>query len=207
MTRASNTDDRRAQIVDALITVMAKHGYDGASIGDIARKAGLAPGLVHYHFDNKLEILLEAVRKLAAEHDRALDAALIDVADPRRALATFVDVHLGLGAHANPTALACWVLIIGESLREKRVRAEVDLVLARLTMRINDILMRGITAKVFNCDADAAAAGILATIQGYFTLAATSRALIPVGTAASTTLTMIEGLVGARLGARERKAR
>jgi TetR/AcrR family transcriptional regulator, transcriptional repressor of bet genes len=207
MTRASNTDDRRAQIVDALIAVMAKHGYDGASIGDIARKAGLAPGLVHYHFDNKLEILLEAVRKIAAEHDRALDAALADINDPRRALATFIDVHLGLGAHANPTALACWVLIIGESLREKRVRAEVELVLARLTMRINDILMRGITTKVFDCDVDAAAAGILATIQGYFTLAASSRALIPPGTAASTTLQMVEGLVGARLGHRERKAR
>ena len=65
MSRASNTDDRRAQIVDALIAVMAKHGYDGASIADIARKAGLAPGLVHYHFDSKLEISIEAVRKIA----------------------------------------------------------------------------------------------------------------------------------------------
>lgn len=207
MTRASNTDDRRAQIVDALITVMAKHGYDGASIGAIARKAGLAPGLVHYHFDNKLEILLAAVRKIAAEHNGALDSALAGIDDPRRALATFVDVHLGLGAHANATALACWVLIIGESLREKRVRHEVELVLARLTTRINDILARGITANIFDCDLDAAAAGILAAIQGYFTLAATSRALIPPGTAATTTLQMIEGLVGSRLTPRESKPR
>lgn len=197
MTRASNTEDRRAQIVDALIAVMAKHGYDGASIADIARKAGLAPGLVHYHFDSKLEILLEAIRKIAAEHEAALDAALAGETDPRRALTTLIDVHLGLGAHANPTALACWVLIIGEALRDKKVRAEVELVLARLVTRITEILHEGVTAKVFDCDVDAAAAAILATIQGYFALAATSRALIPPGTAAASTKKMVEGLVSA----------
>lgn len=195
MTRASNTEDRRAQIVDALIAVMAKHGYDGASIADIARKAGLASGLVHYHFDSKLEILLEAVRKIATEHEAALDAALADITDPRRALMTLIDVHLGLGAHANPTALACWVLVIGESLREKRVRAEVELVLARLVTRISEILHEGVTANLFDCDVDAAAAAIVATIQGYFALAATARALIPPGTAASSTKKMVEGLV------------
>jgi TetR/AcrR family transcriptional repressor of bet genes len=210
MSRASNTEDRRAQIVDALIAVMAKHGYDGASIADIARKAGLAPGLVHYHFDSKLEILIEAVRKIAAEHEAALDTALADIVDPRRALTTLIDVHLGLGAHANPTALACWVLVIGESLRDKRVRAEVELVLARLVTRISEILHEGVTANVFDCDVDAAAAAIIATIQGYFALAATSRALIPPGSAAASTMKMVEGLVGAKLtdgATRERSPR
>src|SRR5439155_13134094 len=116
---------RRAQIVDALVAVMAKHGYDGASIADVAGHAGLAPGLVHYHFKNKLEILVEAVRAIAASHGAVLDRALAERSDPAGQLVAFIDVHLGIGAHANPQVLACWVLICAEALRERRVRGEV----------------------------------------------------------------------------------
>lgn len=198
MSRASNTDSRRAQIVEALVDVMAKQGYDGASIADIAKRAGLAPGLVHYHFKNKLEILVEAVRALAAAHVRALDAALA-AADPDDAaarLVAFIDVHLGLGAHADPDALACWVLVSAEALRERRVRTEVEAALADLTRRVVEIIERGHANGQFKCsDAKAAAAALVATIQGYFTVAATARELIPSGSAAPCALRMAEGLV------------
>jgi hypothetical protein len=77
-------------------------------------------------------------------------------------------------------------------------RAEI--VHARLVTRISEILHEGVAANVFDSDVDAAAAAIIATIQGYFALAATARALIPPGSAASATTKMVEGLVGAKLG-------
>ena len=212
MPRPSNTSDRRAQIIDALIAVMATQGYDGASIGDIARHAGLAPGLVHYHFSSKLEILVEAVRTIAARHEAALDARSaggsvreragdsVRERDPVRELVAFIDVHLGLGAHAAPDLLACWVLVVAEALREKRVRTEVERVLASLRARVVDILERGNAAKVFACaDVPAAAAALIAIVQGYFAVAATARDVIPSGSAARSTIRMMEGLVGARL--------
>jgi TetR/AcrR family transcriptional repressor of bet genes len=212
MSRASNTDSRRAQIVQGLVDVMAKQGYDGASIADIARRAGLAPGLVHYHFKNKLEILVEAVRALAAAHARALDAALAAVErdDPAAQLVAFIDVHLGLGAHADPDALACWVLVSAEALRERRVRVEVEAALAELTRRVGAIVERGQASGQFQCsDAGAVAAALVATIQGYFTVAATARELIPSGSAAPCALRMAEGLVRPRrpLESRRRPAR
>jgi len=198
MSRATNTDARRAQIVDALVDVMAKRGYDGASVADIAKHAGLAPGLVHYHFKNKLEILIEAVRALATSHAEALDAAVAakPADDAAGQLVAFIEVHLGLGAHADPEALACWVLMIAEALRERRVRTEVELVLADLAKRLAAIIRRGHASGQFVCvDADAAAAALVATIQGYFTVAATARELIPSGSAARCALQMAEGLV------------
>ena len=56
MSRPSNTEARRGQIVDAMVQVLAREGYEGASVQAVARVAGLAPGLVHYHFRRKLEI-------------------------------------------------------------------------------------------------------------------------------------------------------
>ena len=73
MARPSNTDERRLQIMGALVKVMARRGYDGASVADIARAARLTPGLVHYHFKNKQEILLAALRDLVARRDASLE--------------------------------------------------------------------------------------------------------------------------------------
>ncbi len=198
MPRPSNTTERRRQIVDALLAVMATRGYDGASIADIARRAKLAPGLVHYHFKNKLEILLAAIRMLADRHAAMLDRALASVSDPTAQIAAIMDVHLGLGAQADPEALACWVLIGAEALRERRVRAEYERVLAAMAARIAGVIERGIAAKQFVAiDPAAGAAALVATIQGYYAVAAAARAVIPAGSAASCAMRMAEGLLHA----------
>ena len=56
MARPSNTEERRQQIVEGLLRVMAERGYERASIAEIAKAAGLSPGLVHYHFTEKQEL-------------------------------------------------------------------------------------------------------------------------------------------------------
>jgi TetR/AcrR family transcriptional regulator, transcriptional repressor of bet genes len=199
MSRLPNTETRRAQIVDALASAMAKHGYDGASVADIARRARLAPGLVHYHFKHKLEILIELVRTLEAAHMAALDTALAATDDPGDQLVSFLDVHLGLGAHADARALACWVLATSEALRDKRVRVEIERVLRALTDRARAIIDRGVAGGVFACeDPAAAAAALVALIQGYFTVAASARDLIPSGSAAASALRMATGLLRPR---------
>src|SRR3954469_22131911 len=110
MPRPSNTELRQEQITQALVKVMARRGYDGASIGDIAKAARLTPGLVHYHFKSKQEILLEALGGLGTRHLARLDDRLVAVGgDPAAEVEAFIDLHLGLGADADPEALACWV--------------------------------------------------------------------------------------------------
>jgi TetR/AcrR family transcriptional repressor of bet genes len=195
--RAAPNEPRRAQIARAFLRVMAKRGYDGASIGEIALRAKLAPGLVHYHFKNKLEILLAATRSLVAEHAALLDRELARAgADPLAQLAAFLDVHLGVGRHANPDALACWVQLGAEALRQRQVRRELDAALVAVTDRLVAIVRRGHACGALRCaDPLAAAAAILAVIQGYFALATSARALIPSGSAAACATRMTEGLL------------
>jgi TetR/AcrR family transcriptional repressor of bet genes len=197
MARPSNTEERQAQITGALMKVMAKRGYDGASIADIAKAARLTPGLVHYHFKNKQQILLAALRDLIARHDADLEARLREAgSDPVAEVAAFIDFHLGLGADANPEALACWILLSGEALRERKVRIEFEKALETTAARIADAIRRGVEQRVFTCDSiEAAATALVAAIQGYFVLAATARSVIPTGSAAASTKRMAEGLL------------
>jgi TetR/AcrR family transcriptional regulator, transcriptional repressor of bet genes len=177
--------------------VMARRGYDGASIADVAKAARLTPGLVHYHFKNKQEILLAALRALVSRHDVKLEERLARAGgDPIAEVAAFIDFHLGLGADADPDALACWILLSGEALREPKVRVQFAKALEATAMRLSDVVRRGAEQRLFECDTiDAAASALVAAIQGYFVLAATARAVIPKGSAAWSTRQMAEGLL------------
>lgn len=197
MARPSNTEERRAQIIAALIKVMAKHGYDGASVVDIAKAARLTPGLVHYHFKNKQEILLAALGALIARHDANLEARLAAVGDdPLVEVAAFIDFHLGLGSDADPEALACWILLGGEALRDSKIRVQFEKALEGIAARIAKVIRAGVARKAFACGSiDAAASAIVAVIQGYFVLATTAHAVIPKGSAAASAKRMAEGLL------------
>ncbi len=56
----------RQAIVEAAYGVLAEHGVRATSIKEIARAAGVAPGLIHYYFTNK-EALLAAVLQEASD--------------------------------------------------------------------------------------------------------------------------------------------
>lgn len=198
MARPSNTAERRTQIARALLNVMAKTGYEGASIADVAKVAKIAPGLVHYHFKNKLEILLTATDELARDYEERLDRHLSAAGgDPECELRAFVDAHLHTGSEASPEALACWIDISGESLREPRIKKAFARVMAGAVGRLRDILERGAALELFACEEpEVAAAAIVAAIQGYFVLGATAREVIPRGSAARATMAMCKGLLG-----------
>ena len=197
MGRPSNTEERRSQIANGLMKVMAKRGYDGASIADVAAAARLTPGLVHYHFKDKREILLAALGDLVGRHDARLAQALERAGgDPLKEVNGFIDFHLGLGADADPQALACWILLSGEALREPKVRVEYERALGATVSRLTEAIHRGVDASVFRCDdVKAASSALVATIHGYFVLAATARSLIPRGSAAASAKKMAAGLL------------
>jgi AcrR family transcriptional regulator len=53
-------EDRREQIIDAAMQVFAQKGFSRATNKDIAREAGITPGLIYYYFESK-EDLLKAI--------------------------------------------------------------------------------------------------------------------------------------------------
>ena len=53
-------EDRREQIIDAAMRVFAQKGFTKATNKDIAREAGITPGLIYYYFESK-DALLNAI--------------------------------------------------------------------------------------------------------------------------------------------------
>src|SRR5579885_2363043 len=58
--------DNRARLITAACRVLSEKGYEATTVKEIARVAGVSPGLFHYYFASKDELLL-AVLKQASE--------------------------------------------------------------------------------------------------------------------------------------------
>jgi len=72
-------ENRSEQIIDAALRVFARKGFTKATNKDIAREAGITPGLIYYYFESK-EALFQALvesrsplRLLSALPEQALD--------------------------------------------------------------------------------------------------------------------------------------
>jgi TetR/AcrR family transcriptional repressor of bet genes len=66
--RRAKGSDRRKQILDATLDVLAEKGFAEITIADVARSIGISTALVLSHFRTKDLLLLEAQRMLAREH-------------------------------------------------------------------------------------------------------------------------------------------
>jgi AcrR family transcriptional regulator len=62
-----DTVDRHTQMIEAAAAVLARQGYEGTSMKEIAAEAGVSSGLLHYYFGTKEELLAAVVRHL---HDQ-----------------------------------------------------------------------------------------------------------------------------------------
>jgi AcrR family transcriptional regulator len=66
-------EDTRARIVDAAFQALVEGGYHETTIKDIADQAGMATGLAHYYFDNKVDLMIAALERGCPMNDIDLE--------------------------------------------------------------------------------------------------------------------------------------
>jgi len=73
---SASTPARRAEIVEAALASFAEHGYERASLRDIASRAGLTHAALLRHFSGKEELLPAALAQ-REEHEEDLAARMM----------------------------------------------------------------------------------------------------------------------------------
>lgn len=193
MGRKPNTEMRRQQIIDALLQEMAELGYERASTKSIAARAGLAPGLVHYHFHNKQEILLELVDQLILQAERRFSEAIQEGSTAMGRLNAFVASRVGLGPKSDNTQVKAWVSIIADAMAQPEIRSRVAKWLASDFGQLSALFEEAGSGE----PAERAAA-LLAMILGSFSLHAIQVRGIPKGYAERQILQWLVSTTAAR---------
>ncbi|MER3473519.1 MAG: hypothetical protein C4335_05680 [Armatimonadota bacterium] len=96
LSRAQQAQLRRQELIDSALHLFAERGYDGASIRNIAHRAGVTEALVYHYFRNKEHLFEEVIK--ARSFAPVLRRVLSELADAhpsvvlRRVLEEFLDL-------------------------------------------------------------------------------------------------------------------
>ena len=105
----------RLQLLDAVMTSVARHGLEGTTISRIAAISGLSRGLISFHFDGKDKLLEAALSEAIIVYEKSWQAGVvaprIDAVERlHRAIDHDIDFALN-----NPAILSLWWAAWGET--------------------------------------------------------------------------------------------
>jgi TetR/AcrR family fatty acid metabolism transcriptional regulator len=142
--------DKRKRILDAAVRVFAEHGYHGARVGDIAKDAGVAHGLLYHYFASKDEVLrtifVENWGELIARF-RAVEAADEPAAAKLEGIAKIL-----LRTWRNDPALV--TVMVREVARSQLLQEQVEDVREAFTI-LQRVIEEGQSTGAFRRDIDA----------------------------------------------------
>jgi len=75
-------DQTKHRIIDAAYRALVRQGYHETSMKDIAAEAGVAPGLAHYYFETKEDLLVAAIERGCEPVMRAWEQAGLSLSGP-----------------------------------------------------------------------------------------------------------------------------
>ncbi|WP_337062007.1 TetR/AcrR family transcriptional regulator [Kineococcus sp. G2] len=149
----------RRRLLDAAAHLVAERGWAAVSTRALAERAGVAPGLVHYHFPSvqelRAEAAVDAARSVADQVGRAL-AGTRHADDVAAALLGVLDAHDG----TDPVSVLLLEAYLAATRDEELRRALGDVV----------VDLRGLVAARLTAhaapEADATAAVLVAAVDG-----------------------------------------
>jgi AcrR family transcriptional regulator len=84
----------REEIITAAVDMFYEHGYQKASLRDIAHKVGVTQAAIYYHFHNKEEILYTIIERFSNDLFFTLKSCLSANKDPLEKLRNAVSEHI-----------------------------------------------------------------------------------------------------------------
>lgn len=94
--RGAAPPDTRDALFESAALAFSERGFDGVSVDDIARRAGVNKAMVYYHFRGKLDLYRAIVREML-RHGGVRITAVADASDPPATkIRRFVDEFMGL---------------------------------------------------------------------------------------------------------------
>lgn len=67
--REKRREDRRDQLLDVAMHLFSRYGLEGTTTKDIAKAAGVSPGLLYHYYESKEELLVDVIKRFKERPD------------------------------------------------------------------------------------------------------------------------------------------
>ncbi|MCJ8144771.1 betaine-aldehyde dehydrogenase [Ancylobacter sp. A5.8] len=191
--RREPEDVRRRQLIEATIDSLAEVGFNASTLAQIARRAGVSPGLVAHYFGDKDGLLEATLRFLSARIARDTAGRLARAHGPRARIQAVIEANLAPEEFDQRTS-SVWLAFWGQVLHSARLRRVQKVYQSRMLSNLSHAL-RGLVAPQ---EARRLAISIAAVIDGLWlrsTLSATGE------TSASGALAVASAFVDSQIAA------
>lgn len=115
-----NADKRIAEILASVRNTFAEKGFDGASMQDLARAAGMSVGNFYRYFPSKADIVSQLI-SVDLDHMSAEFGAAMQAKDPLQCLRD--SIFAKLQQHQNCSDGQLWAEITASALRKPEIGA------------------------------------------------------------------------------------
>lgn len=113
--RTLGRDERRQQLINATITMIAESGFSRTTLTGVAERAGVSHGLVLFHFKSKDQLLTETLDYLAEEYRSNWQTAFRSAGErPEEKILALTRADFN-EMICTPAKLAAWCAFWGES--------------------------------------------------------------------------------------------
>ena len=113
--RFAPPEERRRQLIEATLEVVAERGLTGTRISEVTQRAGLSVGTVNHHFDSKEKLLTATLAYLAEElRDQWRPVFLDPARGPAEKLVAIVH-GLYDPKVCTPVKIAVWFALFGDA--------------------------------------------------------------------------------------------
>jgi AcrR family transcriptional regulator len=137
-TTRSAKDVTHDRIVEAAARAIRRSGYDGTSVADIMKEAGLTHGGFYAHFASREAMLAEAADRAGAD-SVAASTRVTASAPPEQALQRLLQAYLSK-EHVNGVEMGCPVVALGSEM--PRQAPEVRRAATRRIKEMIDVVAR-----------------------------------------------------------------
>jgi len=126
MTAAPNQDERRNAILQAAFLQLGQVGYAKATMKDIAARAGVAQGLIGYHFGTKEALLVEVVREWMLNRGMREAMSRVDLHGSPAEVMQQALRHVVTFRKDNPTWFTLLISLWLESVSNEKLARELE---------------------------------------------------------------------------------
>lgn len=192
------TDERRGEILVAVVELIAEHGVSSVRLSDVAARCGVSVGALQHHFATREQLIDEAFYAYTLGVVRQIQELSAGGGDPwkriMRALAAYGDV----GDFRQRSRL--WVEFGSSAARSERQRERIAAIHAEWARPFVEAIDDGVADGLFTPVADSVtiAQTILATMDGYDL--AYAAGIIDLGAAGVDVVERLAQMVAAQLG-------
>lgn len=133
-------DHRRDELAESALLTLGELGYARASLREIAGNSPFSHGVVHYYFQDKLELVIYSVRYYKARCVTRYDPVVRDSTSPEELIEAFAD-KLAQTIREEAPMHRLWYDLRTQSMFEEPLRdaiTEIDATLEAMIWRVVD---------------------------------------------------------------------